>query len=126
MKDEQMQNAIEGGASSDENLDANAYRHVFRALQKEPAMMLPGSFADKVMLKVEAKKSSSVREFVWLGIGIFISIIVLIIALSIAGTKLNLGFLNAMSDYKGLLIFAIISMCAFNFFEKRLLRTREA
>ncbi len=63
------------------------------------------------------------REFVWLGVGIFISIIVLIIASAIAGTKLNLGFLNAMSDYKGLFIFAIISMFVFNFFEKRLLRT---
>lgn len=126
MKDEKLQNEIANGASGDEGRDASAYRHVFRALEKEPAMTLSESFADKVMLKVKAKKTSSVSEFVWLGVGIFFSIIVLIVAIAMTGMKLNLGFLTAMSDYAGLFIFAIFLMIVFNFLEKRLIRTREA
>ena len=125
-KEDQLQNDIERGTFGNESLDANAYRHVFRALEKEPEMTLSGSFADKVMLKIGTKKSSSVRDFVWLGVGIFFSIIMLIVALGVSGLNLNLGFLKAMSDYKGLLIFAIGMMIAFNFLEKRLLRSREA
>jgi hypothetical protein len=126
-KDEDLQNGIErNGAFGDESQDANVYRHIFRALEKEPKMMLSESFADKVMTKVEVRKSSSVRDFVWLGVGIFFSLIALVIVFVMSGVKMDLGFLKGMSDYKGLFIFAIGLMIAFNFFEKRLIRSREA
>jgi hypothetical protein len=123
--EERLQRDIEAGKIShhEENLEANAYRHVFRALEKKPTLTLPGSFSDKVIQKLESRDTSVFADYFWLGIGILLSVLALIVAIGMTGFKLNFGFLSAMSSYKGLLVFATVLMIALHFLDKKLLRS---
>jgi hypothetical protein len=128
MNDEKLQHDIEAGKISQhkESPDANAYRYVFRALEKEPALMLSDSFSDKVVQKLESRTTSVFADYFWLGIGMLLSVLTLLVAIGMTGFKLNFGFLNAMSSYKGLLVFAICLMIALHFLDKKLLKSPRA
>ena len=125
MSDEKLQHDFETGKIShhEENPDTNAYRHVFRALEKEPMLRLSGSFSDKVIQKLESRNTSVLADYFWLAFGIFLSVLALLIAVAMTGFKLNFGFLSAMSSYKGLFIFAVVLMAALHFLDKKLLRS---
>lgn len=124
-KDHQLQQDFENGKMpSFESGDASAYRHVFRALKHEPELKLPDHFAEQVMQKLAQRNTSLFKEYFWLGTGIFLMIIALVVAAVMTGFKLDFGFLKGMSSYKGLFAFGIAAVMVWQFFEKRLLKTR--
>jgi hypothetical protein len=129
--EEELQKNIEAGKPvSGDDLDARAYQHVFKALQKEPDYKLSSRFADQIIQKAAlANEKSSSSDYIWFGVGIFFLVISFIVAvvisLSYIGFKPSLGFLSAISEYKGLVVLALALIVIFNRVEKRLMSERK-
>jgi hypothetical protein len=121
--DENLQQAIESGRNVPlESDDAKAYQYIFEALKKSDDFVLPEAFADRVMLKIKPKGSSFLKEYIWLGLGLLTMIIGLIATAMYLKIDWSLGFLEKMSEYKGLLLVGGILIVVFNVLEKHLLR----
>jgi hypothetical protein len=125
--EEELQKRIESNKSlSESDVDTKAYRQVFRALEREPEFSLPPSFADKVLSRIEQKKSGSLsNEYFWLIMGLVLSVVVFGITLVVADFKMTFGFLNAVSSYKGLFIFGLLFIFLFQYLDKKLIRDKE-
>src|SRR4051812_13168288 len=103
--EEELQKNIEAGKEPNANsMDAKAYQQVFQSLKREPEFSLPADFADRVVAKAIQlnTKTSFFGDYFWLGVGIFFMVIAFIVAIAFTGYKLDFGFLNSMSGYKGL------------------------
>lgn len=122
--DEELQKNIESGnVPLNDDPDAKAYQQVFNALKKEPDVMLSASFADKVLSKIEAKRSSSlVKDYVWLITGLVLICVVFVIAVYFSGLKPELGFLEAISGYKGIFIFGALFIGFLQWIDKLLIK----
>ena len=114
-----------GDEISANNPDAKAYQEVFHALNKEPEYTLPVMFADRVIQKLTQRQKESPWLFFWFGFGVFSLILALVAAVAIAVVfgdfKPGLGFLNPLSDYKGLLFCATILIVIFNWLDGKLI-----
>jgi uncharacterized protein with beta-barrel porin domain len=121
--EEELQKRIEQG-QEDRNtgVDARAYQEIFRALKKDPGYSLPGNFAERTAGKVLQEKSAASSDALWFGIGIFLLTVSLLVALFFSGFSLNFGFLEGMTDYKGLLVFGILFVAFLNWLDKKLLK----
>jgi hypothetical protein len=124
--EEELQKSIEAGQNpKGDELDVKAYREVFQALKQTPGYEVSPGFADRVMLKAEQmRKKDSSRDMFWFGTGIFLIVIALIVAIVLTGFKPSAGFLNNMSDYKGLVIFGVAFITFLNWVDKRLIRNK--
>src|SRR5690348_8717412 len=106
MNDEELQRAVESGSTPDAE-GASAYRVVFNALRKEPGYVLPGAFADRVMRRIRKTESSSADVF-WLIAGVTGCLVTMVVAISLTGFKFSFGALRFLSNYRGLVVFAIL------------------
>lgn len=122
--EEQIQRAIENGTDiPGDDLTARSYRQVFSALSKEPEVIVPMSFADRVMRKViEKRKQSDSKDFIWFGVGIFLLLICFVVAIAMTGATFNLGFLRDMSGYAGLFVFGVAMIIVINWADRRFIR----
>lgn len=57
MTDEELQKQVEAGSHAYDE-DSEAYRHVFKALQHEPAFHVSLPFADRILARIEKKKNN--------------------------------------------------------------------
>ena len=122
--EEELQKKIEEGKTPQgDELDVKAYREVFRALKKEPEYSVSPGFIDRIVMRVEEKRSKdSSRDMFWFGAGIFLMVVALIVAIAFTGFKINAGFLTNMSEFKGVIIFGIAFIAFLNWVDKRLIR----
>jgi len=107
--EEELQQNIESGKPVDISPDAQAYRTVFEALQKEAGYTLPPGFARRVLQKIEIREKQrlSLREIRAVILAVFLMIIVLAITIYMTGVKPALGVLIDVSPYWGFIAFAI-------------------
>src|SRR5689334_5997988 len=107
--EEELQQNIESGQSTDNGPDAQAYRTVFDALQKEPQYALPAGFARRVMQKIEIreKRRLSFRERRAVALAVFLMVIALAVTIYMTGVKPALGVLNGVSPHWAFIVFAI-------------------
>jgi hypothetical protein len=127
LDDEELQRAIEEGKLHDlENPDAKAYKILFDSLSHERNEKLSPVFADKVIQRAVAnnQKNESSKDMWWLGIGIFLMSICLIVSIALVGANFNLGFLKGIADYSGLLFAGAVLITIFNILDKRILKQR--
>ena len=126
LNEEELQRSIlDGRELDDADVNVKSYRMVFDALSKEPAAGLSPAFADKVIQKVLAKnQKESSRDMWWLGFGLFLMVIALVVCVAWVGVNFNLGFLSGMSNYSGLLGAAIILITIFNVVDRKLVRAK--
>lgn len=126
--EEELQQKLEAGKIPEgDELDVKAYQTVFDALKHEPEFALPSSFADKVVhlaLKKQDSKSTF-REYFWIGLGIFAMLIGSVVAIVMTGFKFDMGFLNGLSSFKGLIIFGIFFIGLLHWLDKKLIRPTE-
>jgi len=124
--EEELQKRIESNPLMDSNdLDVKSYQSVFRALKQSPAVKLSNNFEDRVIKIIgEKRRKDSSRDIFWLGFGIFLTLIAFVVAIAMTGFNLNFGFLKAMADYKGLLIFGVVFIGVLNWLDKKLLRDK--
>ena len=130
-RDEEIQKNFEKGHIPDaDSVEVKAYRQVFRALKKDPGYALPEHFAAGVVSRLDARKrSQDARDHFWFGAGIFFIALAFVATILYTGLRvtrftLDLGFLSAMADYKGLALFGLIFILLLNWLDKRLLRSR--
>lgn len=118
MTDEELQKQIEAGSYSQHD-DNEAYRHVFHALKKEPTFHVSLPFADRILARIDKKEEQ--RDFRWLAVGIFLSVIALIVALVLTKAW-TIGVFSFVSGYPGLIVFGIAFIVLLQWVDKRVLR----
>jgi hypothetical protein len=126
--EEDLQRNLEAGKNPEgDELDVKAYQTVFNALKHEPEFILSSSFADKVVgLAIKKQNSKSTfREYFWIGLGIFVMVIASIVAIVMTEFKFDMGFLNGLSSFKGLIIFGIFFIGLLHWLDKKLIRPTE-
>ncbi len=120
MSDEEIQNRIQQGEHL-HGVEGQAYRHVFEALQKEPGFVLPPSFADKVIHRITTTPEQS-YDMVWMIAGFSGCLIALMVVVLLTGFKVNLGVLNFVKEYTGLLLFGAAFLLALQWVDRRVVR----
>lgn len=122
--EEELQKNIESGhVPLNDDPDAKAYQQVFNVLKKEPDVMLSASFADKVLSKIEDRRSSSlVKDYVWLITGLVLICVVFVVAVYLSGLRPALGFLEAIAGYKGIFIFGALFIGFLQWIDKLLIK----
>lgn len=124
-EDELQRNVEQGKVAND--IDAKAYEVVFDALKKEPDYRLSSGFADRVVnIAAQRRSGSASTEFVWLGIGVFMLVIAMIIVMTKITLPSDLGFLSTMSSYGGLFVFGIVFIGALQLIDRKFIRQRRA
>jgi hypothetical protein len=126
--EEELQNNLDAGKDPEgDPLDLKAYQTVFNALKKESDFSLSTSFADNVVgLVIKKQKSKSIiREYFWLGFGIFLLLTASMITIVLTAFEFNFGFLNALNSYKGLIVFGILFITLLHWLDRRLIKSTE-
>jgi hypothetical protein len=120
-----QQNIERGIRQADDNADVKAYEKVFRALNRIPESSVSANFADRVITRiVERERKEERRDFVWFAIGLVLLLATFIGTIFYTGFTFELGFLEGMSRYSGLLLFGTIFILGLHWLDKRILRTR--
>jgi hypothetical protein len=122
--DEDLQHQFELGDFSAEGIDAQAYRKVFDALQKEPTFSLPINFADQLVEKVESRerRKETSRDNLWLSLGLFSFFIALLTAIVLSGFKFSTGAFGFFPSHLGLVIFGASFVILLNLVDRKLVR----
>ncbi len=123
--EDDIQQQIERGKYP-QNQDEAAYLHVFNALKKMPSDQPVHGLADRVVLRLE-KRSVSTRSSLEWALSIFGGLLLLAglgATVVLTNFKLNFGFLSAMRDYTGLVVFGIVFIVVLNVIDRQLVRKR--
>ena len=128
VNDEELQDDLVNGRTPyADPMDIKAYRKILRALEKNPGFELRPGFAEKTVARLVAQQQANrSRDYFWFGAGIFFLIASAIATVLFTGFTLNFGFLNVMSDYKGLAIFGVLFIGLLNWLDKRLVIRKHA
>ena len=123
MSDEEIQKRFDSGLPpASEDRDVAAYREIFRAISKEPALKISSTFAEGVVKKIMTqKKREARRDMIWLSFGVAFLLIGLMVTGAFAGLQSQLGFLRDISGFAGIFIFGTVVIFAFNWLEKKLI-----
>ncbi|MCW5911628.1 MAG: hypothetical protein KIT62_11160 [Cyclobacteriaceae bacterium] len=118
MTDEELQKQVEAGLATSHE-DGEAYQHVFKALKKEPVFHVSLPFADRVLARIERKEEQ--RDFRWLALGIFLSVIALIVSLALTNAW-TIGVFSFISGYPGLVIFGVAFVLLLQWLDRKFVR----
>jgi hypothetical protein len=120
--DEELQKKIEAHPeAAGDDPDAQAYREVFRALNRTRGTSFSPGFADNVMAHIEAsRRRTALRDLLWLGLGIFLIVIAFVVAIVFTGFRLELGFLKSISAYGGVFAFGAAFILLLHWLDKQL------
>jgi hypothetical protein len=122
--EEELQRSVEQG-NVNNDIDSKAYEVVFDALKQEPNYTLKSGFADRVMeLAARQSSGSASTEFIWLGVGVFLLIVAMIVVMTKITMPTDFGFLSAMSSYAGLFVFGILFIALLHFIDRRFIQQR--
>lgn len=119
--DEELQNSAERGEAGT-SAEARAYRKVFDVLKKEPDFHVSLPFADRVLARMEAEKSSTQRDYWWMAAGIFLAVTTVIITLALTKTTWTTGIFTFVSGYRGLLIFGVAFILILQWVDRKIVR----
>jgi hypothetical protein len=125
--DEELQIRIERGELlPDDGPDAKAYHEVFCSLKKEPGYRVPANFAETVANRLTQTSGDLSKDYFWFGAGIFFLLMTFLATVLFTGFTIDLGFLNGMSQYSGLFVFAFAFIVFLNWLDKKLIKNRQA
>jgi hypothetical protein len=126
MKDheEELQRSVEKGKVP-QSADGYAYSKLFSVLAKDPGYLLPSSFADTVIERIKLQHHTfGTVEKVFICTGFFLLLLSLAVAIALTGFTLHPGFLAALSEYAGVLVFGCIFIALLHFIDKQFVRNR--
>lgn len=121
--EDEIQQQIEGGRHP-QNDDETAYLHVFNALKKAPAEMPVSGLADRVLLRLEKRSKRSWVELVLPVLGGVLLLAGLVVTVVLTKFKINFGFLSAMRDYAGLIVFGVCFILLLNIIDRLVVRKK--
>lgn len=117
--EEELQHQIENGIVNESD-DARAYQRVFDALKKEPDFHVSLPFADRVLAIIEKKEEK--RDYWWMAVGIFLTVIALIVSLVLTSAHWTAGAFTFLSGYPGLVAFGISFILLLQWVDKKVIR----
>lgn len=133
--EDKLQHDVERGYFHFEKNDVHGkvYQEVFKSLNTRHPYALPSDFADSVVSKVIALKTSKrlSSDHIWFGGGIAVILLSFIMALFFFNVNvdfdldIDFGFLEKMSRYKGLFIFGTSFIFLINQIDKFLHRNKD-
>ena len=125
--EEELQGKIERGETpTEKEMDVKAYQQIFHALKKDPGYELSADFASRIALQVQGRQQGKFsKDYFWFGAGIFFLATAFLATVLFTGFKFDFGFLNVMSDYKGLALFGIAFVVFLNYLDKRLIKEKQ-
>lgn len=123
-QDEELQNQLERGLNADANEDARAYKRVFDALRKEPDFHVSLPFADRLIALIDKREDK--RDYWWMGAGIFLSLITMIVALALTQANWSAGVFTFFSGYPGLVAFGVAFILFLQWIDRKIVRKRMA
>ena len=114
--EEEIQKSLERGEMPNgDELDVRAYRQIFR------------DFAARIITRVKLRQQKrDSRDYFWFVAGLVFLAVASLTTILFSGLRFDLGFLKAMSDYKGLAVFGVAVVAFLNWLDKRLVRGRQA
>jgi hypothetical protein len=118
--DEELQNLIERGQSVESSDDARAYQRVFSVLKHEPTFHVSLPFADRIIGIIDKREEK--RDYWWMALGIFLTIIALIVALALTSTQWTTGVFTFLSGYSRLILFAIAFILLLHWIDKKVIK----
>ncbi len=119
--EEELQIQIERGLGTHDSEDALAYQRVFDSLKKEPNFHVSLPFADRLIALIEKKEER--RDYWWMAIGIFLSVIALIVVLVITKVNWTTGAFTFISKYYGLVVFGIVFILLLQWIDKKIVKS---
>ncbi len=124
--EDELQQQIEGGKRP-ENDDETAYVHVFNALKKAPVVMPGAGLADRVLLRLEDRAANKRSWIEWAlaafaGLSFLVGLIVTVV---LTNFKPDFGFLSALRDYAGLIVFGVVFIIIINIIDRQLVRRKD-
>jgi hypothetical protein len=125
--EEKIQKDLEAGKPANTS-DELAYQYVFRALKKELNVNLPTGFADALVMQIQKRNENkrSIFEILLAILGGISILVGLIFTITVMEFKPDFGFLTAVGKYKGVFIFGMAFILIINFFDRYLMRKKEA
>jgi hypothetical protein len=129
--EEELQKKVENREPVPASADAEAYRHVFAAVEKEMNFALPAGFADKVVQKImaEAQRKEAARDRLWfilagiLFLGGFVASLVFVEFNPTVDFKPSVGVFTFLSGYPGLILFGVVFIALLHFVDKKFIRS---
>lgn len=128
IQDEELQKQVERGDIAHADGDVVAYQKVFEILEEEPDFVLPTRFSDQVITRfVQLKeRKETKRAYLWLAIGLTTFLAATIFAVVETGFTMTPGIFKFVSNYSGLLIFAVAFILMLQWVDKRLVHPKHA
>ncbi len=117
--DKELQNQIEKGLLNHESEDAGAYQRVFNVLKKEPDFHVSLPFADRIIALVDKKEER--RDLWWLAVGIFLTVIALMVSLALTSTQWNAGVFTFVAHHSALVVFGIAFVLLLHLVDKKII-----
>jgi hypothetical protein len=123
--EEELQRQIELGHAVEPSADAEAYRHVFKALRQEVNFSLPSSFADQLVARVqqEALRRDALRDRLWMAAGAVLLLAALVVSMVLVEFKPGVGVFTFFAGYRGLVIFGVTFILALHFIDRKMIRS---
>lgn len=119
--DEELQKKAERGEAGT-SVDERAYRKVFDVLKKDPDFHVSLSFADRVVARMEAGKSSTRRDYGWIAAGIFLAVAGVVVTMGLTKTTWTTGVFTFVSGYRGLFIFGVAFILVLQWIDRKIVR----
>lgn len=124
--EEELQKKIENRETVPASADAEAYRHVFAAVEKEMNFTLPAGFADKVVERImaEAKRKEALRDRLWFVVAGLLFLGGFVASVFFGEFKPGVGVFTFFSGYAGLIVFGVVFIAILHFVDKKFIRTQ--
>lgn len=124
MNQDDLQEKIDGGDSSDNSPDADAFRIVFSALKKQSFYELPAGFSRRIVAKIEHAKATNetTSDRVWMAGGILCLVLGFAYAITTIDFTPTVGIYAFLSAYSGPVLFGIIFIVVVHLLDKFVLR----
>lgn len=120
--EEELQNQIEQGLVTESGDDIRAYQRVFDALKKEPDYHVSLPFADRIIAIINKREEK--RDYWWIAIGIFLTVIAMIVSLALTSAHWSTGVFKFLSGYPGLVAFGIVFILLLQWVDRKIIKKR--
>ena len=120
--EEELQNQIEQGLVTESGDDIRAYQRVFDALKKEPDYHVSLPFADRIIAIINKREEK--RDYWWIAIGIFLTVIAMIVSLALTSAHWSTGVFTFLSGYPGLVAFGIVFILLLQWVDRKIIKKR--
>jgi hypothetical protein len=121
----ERQERIETG-SIPRDVDETVYQKLFQALENPQEFPVDPAFADRIMVRIKrSNRSVGTLELTLMVVGGVLLLVAGALAVIWTDFTVDLKFFRAVTEYRGLFVFAILLFLVFNWLDKKVTRKKE-